>query len=230
MNEVLPNRVSIFIASLAILASAVMIPGSANSQGQRVDDRVERRGNVVDRVVDLGPVDRAEDVIDRHQNLRRAPRVTWTAPRVRRAVGPAPVRPVARPVVVAPRARVVRGFNVYRYYGPTIYGYGYYYADDDAFAWLAFTAITLKILDLMNEEQVRAHEQAQIVATTAEVGEEIYWEEGDATGSVTTLRQGTNTSGEQCREFYHNVKIGDSEEQAYGIACLQSDGTWRVLD
>ncbi|MDJ0920588.1 MAG: hypothetical protein QNI84_05630 [Henriciella sp.] len=230
MRNVLPNRVSIALASLAISTSALLTAGSAQAQvGERVDNRVERRGAAVDRAVDRGPLDRAEDRIDRRHRVGPPP-VTWKAPRVRRAVAPPPVRPVRRPVVVAPRARVVRGVSVYRYYGPTIYGYGYHYVDDDAFPWLAFTAITLKVLDLMNEEQVRAHEQAQIEATASSVGEEIYWEQGDATGSVTALRQGTNTSGEQCREFYHNVKIGDQVEEAYGIACLQPDGAWRVLD
>jgi len=132
-------------------------------------------------------------------------------------------------VVVAPRMRHYRGVRVVRPHGRPFHGYGFFYTDADAFKYLAFTAITLKVLDNLNEEQQRLHEAAQVRATQADVGETIIWDEGDATGSVTTTRIGTSTSGRQCREFQQTVTIGGRQEQTYGTACLQPDGTWEVV-
>ena len=128
-----------------------------------------------------------------------------------------------------PRKRHYHGVRVWRPYGHPYGGYAFYYSDDDAYKWLAFTAIALKILDNMNEEQQRLHEAAQVRATTAAVGETIVWEEGDASGSVTTIRKGTSTSGRQCREFQQRVTIGGKTEEAYGTACLQPDGSWEIV-
>lgn len=132
-------------------------------------------------------------------------------------------------VVVAPRNRHFRGVRVVRPHGRPFHGYGHFYTDHDAFKYLAFTAITLKVLDNLNEEQQRLHEAAQVRATEADVGETIVWNEGGATGSVTTTKTGTSTSGRQCREFQQTVTIGGKEEQTYGTACLQSDGSWEVM-
>jgi 17 kDa outer membrane surface antigen len=141
----------------------------------------------------------------------------------------APTAVVVYPTVVAPRTRYYGSAYVYRPYGPAYFGYGYYYTDSDAFKWLAFTAITLKLVDELSEAQARKYEQAQIEATTAAVGESITWEEGEASGSVTVVRQGTSTSGKQCREFQQEVTIGGKSESAYGPACLQDDGSWKIV-
>ena len=117
---------------------------------------------------------------------------------------------------------------VVRTHGHPCPGFGYYYRDDDAFKWLAFSAITLKILDNINEEQQRQHEQAQVDATTAAVGESITWEDGNASGSVTATRQGKDAGGRQCREFQQSVTVGGKTEEAYGTACLQDDGSWKI--
>lgn len=134
-----------------------------------------------------------------------------------------------RTTVIVPRERFVWGTRVIRPYGHRYRGYGYFYRDDDAFKWLAFTAISLKLLDNLNEEQQRLHEAAQVRATTAGVGETIIWEEGNASGSVTTSRRGSSSSGRPCREFQQRVTIGGKTEQAYGTACQNPDGSWEVV-
>lgn len=136
---------------------------------------------------------------------------------------------IGRYAIVVPRTRYVWGVRVIRPHGRPYLGYGFFYTDHEAFKWLAFTAITLKILDNLNEQQQRMHEAAQVRATTAEVGEVIVWEDAGASGSVETTRIGTSTSGRQCREFQHTVTIGGRTEQAYGIACRQPDGSWEVV-
>jgi hypothetical protein len=134
------------------------------------------------------------------------------------------------PIVVPPsRLRHYRDVVILRPYGRWYTGYGRYHTDADAFKWLALTAITLKILDNLNEAEERAHEEAQIRATTAPIGETIIWKEGGASGSVTPTREGTSTAGRYCREFQQKVTIGGHTEEAYGTACLQPDGSWEVV-
>ncbi|NNG14238.1 MAG: hypothetical protein HKM22_03685 [Gammaproteobacteria bacterium] len=135
------------------------------------------------------------------------------------------------PVYVLPARRVrhYRHIKIIRPYGHWYHGYGHVHVDGDAFAWLAFTAITLKILDNLNEQQQREHEAAQVRATTAPIGEKIIWSDGHASGSVTATREGTSTMGRYCREFLQEVIIGGRKEQAYGTACRQPDGSWEVI-
>jgi hypothetical protein len=134
-------------------------------------------------------------------------------------------------VIVVPekRRRHYRDVVILRPYGHWYHGYGHYHTDAEAFKWLALTAITLKILDNLNQAQERAHEQAQIRATTAPIGERIIWSNGNATGSVTAIREGTSTAGRYCREFQQRVTIGGHTEEAYGTACMQPDGSWEVV-
>jgi len=128
-----------------------------------------------------------------------------------------------------PRYRSYRGVYVYRPYGRCYAGYGWYRYDDDAYKWLAFTAITLKLLDNFNEAQQRQHEAAQVRATTAPIGETIEWSDGNASGAVTAVREGTSSAGRYCREFRQEVHIGGKIEQAYGTACRQPDGSWQMV-
>ena len=144
--------------------------------------------------------------------------------------GMVPIQRGPRVVVVpAPRIRHYRDVEVVRPYGHLYPGYGRYQSDSDAYQWLAFTAITLKALDVLNEAQERAHEAAQVQATTAPIGETIHWQDGGASGAVTAVREGTSTLGRYCREFQQAVTIGGHTEQAYGTACQQPDGAWEIV-
>lgn len=118
---------------------------------------------------------------------------------------------------------------ILRPYGHRYPGYGHYHSDESAYPWLAFTAITLAILNNMNEAQQRAYEQAQIDATTAPIGEKIIWNDGNASGSVTAIRDGVSTAGRYCREFQQVVTIAGKKQQAYGTACQRPDGSWEVV-
>ncbi len=73
----------------------------------------------------------------------------------------------------------------------------------------------------------RAYQQAQ----TAPIGQNIAWNNPDSgnTGAVTPVRDGTSAGGEYCREFQQTVNIGGRNEQAYGVACQQPDGSWRMV-
>ena len=74
-----------------------------------------------------------------------------------------------------------------------------------------------------NEAVVRAHD--------APLGEPVTWNnpESGHYGTVTPTRDGTSESGNYCREYNETVTIGGKTEQAYGVACRQPDGTWRIV-
>ncbi len=74
--------------------------------------------------------------------------------------------------------------------------------------------------------------QAQSRAYTAPVGETISWNnpESGNYGSFTPTRDGRTSSGAYCREYRTTVTIDGRYETAYGTACQQPDGTWRVVD
>lgn len=105
----------------------------------------------------------------------------------------------------------------------------HYWHPGDVLVVLGATAATLAILDDLDARQRRLNETAQAHALSANVGERIVWEDGSATGSVTTVRLGTDSAGRQCREYRQTVTIGDKTESAHGTACRRSDGSWQVV-
>lgn len=79
----------------------------------------------------------------------------------------------------------------------------------------------------------QAHMQrAETAAQTAPVGQRISWSNPDSgnSGSVTPTREGRDQSGNQCREYQTTVTVGGKQEQAYGTACRQQDGSWKVIN
>lgn len=81
----------------------------------------------------------------------------------------------------------------------------------------------------------RADRQAMAQATqqayNAPVGETIAWNNpntGNA-GTVTPVRDGRTQSGAYCREYRQTVVIDGRSEEAYGTACQQPDGTWKIV-
>ena len=55
------------------------------------------------------------------------------------------------------------------------------------------------------------------------------WRNPDSgnSGSVTPVRTFETSSG-PCREFHTEVFVGGKAEQAYGTACRQADGSWKI--
>lgn len=74
--------------------------------------------------------------------------------------------------------------------------------------------------------------KAQDKAHAAPVGQQISWSNPETghSGTVTPTRQGTDSTGSQCREYQSTVTIGGKTEQAYGTACRQADGSWKVVN
>lgn len=209
-----------YLCALGIAAGTVMagtngIAFAADRDHYRDSDHREKRQSRSNAEWSREHRERGDyDDRNRDRNYRSIPRVIHRGP-----------------VYVLPpqRVRHYRNIEIIRPYGHWYYGYGHVHVDNDAYAWLAFTAITLKILDNLNEQQQREHEAAQVRAATAPIGEKIIWSDGNTRGSVTATREGTSTTGRYCREFLQEVIVGGKKEQAYGTACRQPDGSWEVI-
>ncbi|BCR04242.1 hypothetical protein DESUT3_13110 [Desulfuromonas versatilis] len=50
-----------------------------------------------------------------------------------------------------------------------------------------------------------------------------------SSGSVTPVRTFGTTDGRYCREYLQNVLVGGVQQQAYGTACRQADGSWLIV-
>jgi surface antigen len=85
-----------------------------------------------------------------------------------------------------------------------------------------------KQLDENDRKRALAAQQA---AYTAPVGQKIVWNNPDNghNGSVVPVKDGTDAGGNYCREFQTTIIIGGQPQQAYGTACRQPDGTWKVV-
>ncbi len=83
-------------------------------------------------------------------------------------------------------------------------------------------------LDDVDRQRAR---QAEVSAARAPIGETITWSNTNSGnyGEVTSVREGTSTSGRYCREYQHTIYVGGEAEQGYGTACRQPDGSWEIL-
>ena len=63
-------------------------------------------------------------------------------------------------------------------------------------------------------------------------GQTSSWSNPDSghSGTVTPTRTTYAESGEPCREYQQTVTIGGQTEEAYGTACRQEDGSWRITN
>ena len=82
----------------------------------------------------------------------------------------------------------------------------------------------------MDEVDRMRMNQANQQAQSAPLGQPIAWNNPDTgnSGQVVATRDGTAANGQYCREFQQTVTVSGRTETAYGVACRQADGTWRV--
>jgi len=75
-------------------------------------------------------------------------------------------------------------------------------------------------------------EQATQRAQTAPIGQTITWNnpESGNSGTYTPVRDGYDNTGAYCREYQTTVTVGGKVEEAYGTACQQPDGSWKVVN
>ena len=97
---------------------------------------------------------------------------------------------------------------------------------------LAGAMIGSEIGKSLDRDDQRAMAQAEQRAHTAPVGEKIVWNNPDSGnyGSVTPIRDGRDAqSNAYCREYQTTVVVDGREQSAYGTACQQPDGSWKIV-
>jgi hypothetical protein len=69
----------------------------------------------------------------------------------------------------------------------------------------------------------------QAALETTRSGTATQWQNPDS-GTVETIvpKPAFQSGGTVCREFTKTVTIGGTQQQAYGTACRQPDGTWKL--
>jgi surface antigen len=84
----------------------------------------------------------------------------------------------------------------------------------------------------LDRADVNYANQAQTKAHAAPIGQQITWSnpESGNSGTITPRREGNDTNGNYCREYQQTVQVGGKTEQAFGTACRQPDGTWKVVN
>ena len=83
----------------------------------------------------------------------------------------------------------------------------------------------------MDDNDRRRMMEAQQRAYAGPIGQPIIWDNPDNghSGSITPIRDGHTESGDYCREFQTDVNVGGQRQSAYGKACRQPDGSWKIV-
>ena len=77
-------------------------------------------------------------------------------------------------------------------------------------------------------EMARAGDRAY----SAPLGQGIAWNNPQSgnSGLIIPTRDGRDGSGAYCREFNQKVTVGGQTQSAYGTACQQPDGSWKIIN
>lgn len=83
----------------------------------------------------------------------------------------------------------------------------------------------------LDERDQLAAAQAGQQALAAPMGQTITWNNPDSghSGTVTPVRDGTDSTGAYCREYQQTIVVGGQTQQAYGTACRQPNGDWKIV-
>ncbi len=68
-------------------------------------------------------------------------------------------------------------------------------------------------------------------AYAAPIGQQITWNNPQTgnSGVVVPVRDGYSPSGAYCREFQQTITVGGRQQEAFGRACQQPDGSWKIV-
>lgn len=75
-----------------------------------------------------------------------------------------------------------------------------------------------------------AAEAAQRAFESNRSGQTSVWRNPDSgnSGTITPTRTTQLANGQYCREYKQTITVGGEQHQAYGTACRQADGTWKI--
>lgn len=85
-----------------------------------------------------------------------------------------------------------------------------------------------RTLDQADQDYMR--QTAQSSLETSPSNRTSTWVNPDSghSGSITPTNTYRNDRGQYCREYQQKVVINGSQQQAYGHACRQADGSWKI--
>lgn len=85
---------------------------------------------------------------------------------------------------------------------------------------------------LDQKDQELAMKNAQMSMETSRTGQTTEWHNPDTghSGAITPTRTYQDATGQNCREFQQAITVGGKQEQAYGVACRDPDGSWRIVN
>jgi surface antigen len=77
----------------------------------------------------------------------------------------------------------------------------------------------------------RLHQTTTTALETGAPGQPLPWRnpENGNHGTVTPAGYYQTAGGQYCREFQQTVVVGGQQQQAYGKACREPDGTWKMV-
>lgn len=66
---------------------------------------------------------------------------------------------------------------------------------------------------------------------TAKTGQTSNWSNPDSgnSGTITPTKTFRADNGSYCREYQQSITVGGKTEEAFGTACRQPDGSWKVV-
>ncbi|MBS0236605.1 MAG: glycine zipper 2TM domain-containing protein [Proteobacteria bacterium] len=84
----------------------------------------------------------------------------------------------------------------------------------------------------LDNADIAAHNRAQMQALEKNrIGSASTWHNPDTGASGTIVPEKTYQVGQTyCREYSDTIKIGGKTERAYGRACRQPDGSWKIVE
>ena len=83
---------------------------------------------------------------------------------------------------------------------------------------------------LEQEDRRLAQENSQLALERMRSGQTVTWQNPDSgnSGTITPTRTFQTSDGTFCREYQQTISVGGREENGFGTACRQPDGTWRL--
>jgi surface antigen len=84
---------------------------------------------------------------------------------------------------------------------------------------------------LDNADQQALTNTAQSAFETGKTGAPARWSNPDSgnSGVITPTRTFQTAQGQYCREFSQNINVGGQRQEAFGTACRQNDGSWKIV-
>jgi surface antigen len=86
-------------------------------------------------------------------------------------------------------------------------------------------------LSLDRADQLALQSSTNNALETGLSGAAVSWRNPDSGnfGSVTPKPSYKANTGQYCREFIQSITVGSKTEEAFGIACRQVDGSWKLV-